>query len=366
MTQSQSKIPGHNLTFHDDLPKLRDVEARLKAFLKTTRERVQRIEIEAGRMADEDRAFSYGIVDDADMRQIKIRSVRYLERLHSSTGMYHLAEESRVRLTPLKGGSPVARIATEHEADEIAADLHAEMPWMAPATEAVWHGLRASAREGLPGLRFSPLVLVGSPGIGKSFWARRLAHHLVTPTTLIDATGEPATFALVGSQRGWSSATPGKLMQTVLKERHGGPLVIVDEVEKSGDVHSSRGTHHSLTDALLPLLERMTAATWECPFFQIKCDMSWVNWVMTANSRRGLPEPLQSRCLVLDLADLTTNQLRQFAQTEGARRCLPDPAMAALMDVFDCGAVKNAGLSLRTVSRMLDRAETLVCKPTLN
>ena len=366
MTQSQSKIPFHDLTFYDDLPKLRDVEARLKTFLKTARERAQRIEIEAGRMTEEDRVYPYDLVDDADMRRIKIRSVRYLERLHSSTGMYHLAEENRVRLTPLRGGLQVAHIATEHEADEIAAALHAEMPWMAPATEAVWHGLRASAREGLPGLRFSPLVLVGSPGIGKSFWARRLAHHLAAPTTMIDATGKPATFALVGSQRGWSSATPGKLMQTVLKERHGGPLVIVDEVEKSGDVHSSRGTRHSLTDALLPLLERMTAATWECPFFQIKCDMSWVNWVLTANSRQGLPEPLQSRCLVLDLADLTTDQLRHFAQTEDARRCLPDPAMAALMDVFDCGAIKNAGQSLRTVSRMLDRAQTLACQTMLN
>lgn len=366
MTQSQSKIPFHNLTFHDDLPKLRDVETRLKVFLKTIREKTQRAEIEAGQKTEEDRVFSYDIVDDADMRRIKIRSVRYLERLHSSTGMYHLAEDSRVRLTPLKGGLPVARIATEHEADEIAAALHAEMPWMASATEAVWHGLRASAREGLPGLRFNPLVLVGSPGIGKSFWARRLAHHLALPTTLIDATGEPATFALVGSQRGWSSATPGKLMLTVLKERHGGPLVIVDEIEKSGDVQSSRGTRHSLTDALLPLLERMTAATWECPFFQVKCDMSWVNWVMTANSRKGLPAPLQSRCVVLDLPDLTRDQLRHFAKIEGARRGLPDPAMAALMDVFDCGAIKNAGLSLRTVSRMLDRAQTLVCKPILN
>ena len=366
MTQSQSKIPFHDLTFYDELPKLRDVETRLKVFLKNIREKTQRAEIEAGRKTEEDRVFSYDIVDDADMRRIKIRSVRYLERLHSSTGVFHLAEENRVRLTPLKGGLPVAHIATEHEADEIAAALHAEMPWMAPATEAVWQGLRASAREGLPGLRFSPLVLVGSPGIGKSFWARRLAHHLATPTTLIDATGEPATFALVGSQRGWSSATPGKLMQTVLKERHGGPLVIVDEVEKSGDVHSSRGTRHSLTDALLPLLERMTAATWECPFFQIKCDMSWVNWVMTANSRQGLSEPLQSRCLVLDLADLTTDQLMHFAQTEGTRRGLPDPAMVALLDVFDCRAIKNAGLSLRTVSRMLNRAQTLVCKPILN
>jgi len=315
MTRSQSIIPFHGLVFSDELPKLRDVEKRLRTFLKTTREQAQRIEIAAGRMTDEDRTYPYDLVDEDDMRRIKRRAMLLLERMHSATGMYHLTEENRARLTPLRGGLPVARVATEHEADEIAAALHAEMPWMAPATEAVWHGLRASAREGLPGLRFNPLVLVGSPGIGKSHWARRVAYYLAVPTTLIDATGEPSTFALVGAQRGWSSATPGKLMQTVLRERHGGPLVIIDEVEKAGDVHSSKGTRHALTDALLPLLERMTAATWECPFFQVKCDMSCVNWVMTANSRQGLPDPLQSRCKVLDLPDLTTGPLRHFAQT---------------------------------------------------
>lgn len=296
MTQSQSTIPFHNLTFHDDLPKRRDVETRLTKFLRTTRENAPRVEIEAGRMTDDDRVYPYDLVDEDDMTRIKRRVLWFLDRKQASTGMHHLTEDVRVRLTPLRGGLPVAGIATEHEADEIAAALHAEMPWMAPATEAVWQGMRTSAREGLPGLRFNPLVLVGSPGIGKSFWARRLAHHLAVPTTMIDATGEPAAFALVGSQRGWSSATPGRLMQTVLRERHGGPLVIVDEVEKAGDVHSSRGTRHALTDALLPLLERMTAATWECPFFQVKCDMSWVNWVMTANSRQGfLPSGLHSK-----------------------------------------------------------------------
>ncbi|WP_106745079.1 AAA family ATPase [Yoonia maritima] len=366
MTNSQSKIPFHNLTFYDDLPKLGDVEARWKKFLKATRDAAQRAEIEAGRIAEDDRVDLFDLLDDADKRRIKRRAMRFLDCLHSSTGMRHLSEENRARLTSLRGGLPIAKIATEHEADEIAAALHAEMPWMAPATETVWHGLRASARDGLPGLRFNPLVLVGSPGIGKSHWARRLAHYLEVPTTKIDATGEPGSFALVGSQRGWSSATPGKLLQTILQNRHGGPLVIVDEVEKSGNVQATNGARHTLTDALLPLLERMTAETWECPFFQIKCDMSWVNWVMTANSRNGLPEPLQSRCIVLNLPDLTTVQPRQFVETEGARRGLPDPAMAALMDVFDCGAIKNANLSLRTVSRMLDRAQTLACTPMLN
>jgi len=343
MTRSQSTIPFHNLTFHDDMPKQRDVEKRLNAFLKTIRESAQRAEIEAGRMTDEDRVYSYDIVTDADMRRIKMRSVKYVERLRASTGMDHLSEENQLRLGALKGGLPVAKIKTEHEADEIAATLHSEMPWMAPATEAVWHGLRASARNGVPGLRFNPLVLVGSPGIGKSHWARRVAHHLSVPTTMIEATGEPA-----------------------MRERHGGPLVVIDEIEKSGEVHSNKGARHTLTDALLPLLERMTAATWQCPFFQVKFDMSWVNWVMTANSRQGLPEPLQSRCVVLDLPDLTTDQLRQFAQTEGTRRGLPSPAIAALMDVFESVAITNAGLSLRTVSRMLDRAETLVHQPLLN
>jgi hypothetical protein len=34
----------------------------------------------------------------------------------------------------LRDGVSVTRILTEHKADEIAAALHAEMPWMAPAT----------------------------------------------------------------------------------------------------------------------------------------------------------------------------------------------------------------------------------------
>ena len=260
----------------------------------------------------------------------------------------------------------MSRIETEHEADEIAAALHAEMPWMARATEEVWHGLRASAREGLPGLRFSPLVLVGPPGIGKSHWARRLAHHLAVPTTTLEATGEPGSFALVGTQKGWGSASPGKLVQTVLSEQHAGPLVIIDEVEKTGEVTSTQGSRHTLTDALLPLLERMTAQAWECPYFQIRFDMSWANWVMTANSRVGLPAPLQSRCVVLDLPGLTPDQLRDFAKIEGKRRSLPEPALGALMDIFDCGAIRSSELSLRTVSRMLDRAETLSNSPTLN
>lgn len=364
MTRATTTIPFSNIKFIDKIPRLSDLTERLTYKLRQIRMELN--SREPHRMADGTPQSSHALITDADTARIRRRAMRYLERLHSFTGTQHLPERDAALLTPLRGGLPVARIETEHEADEIAAALHEEMPWMAPATEVVWHGLRASVHNGLPGLRFDPLVLVGSPGIGKSFWARRLAHHLDVPTTSIDATGEPAAFSLVGAQRGWGSASPGKLMQTALRERHAGPIVIIDEVEKSGNVQSNQGSRHTLTDALLPLLERMTAETWECPYYQIRVDMSWANWVMTANSRWGLPAPLMSRCVVLDLPDLTEAQLKIFVEEQGAKRSLPRPAIDATLEAIQRRmAAAGRTPSLRTVSRMLNRAELMAQRPVL-
>jgi hypothetical protein len=364
MTRATTTIPFSTIKFIDNIPRLSDLAERLTQKLREIRMELN--QSEPDRMSAGGAQSRYDLITDVDTIRIKRRAMRYLERLHNSTGTQHLPQRDQALLTPLRGGLPVARILTEHEADEIAAALHAEMPWMAPATEVVWHGLRASARNGLPGLRFDPLVLVGSPGIGKSFWARRLAHHLEVPTTSIDATGEPAAFSLVGAQRGWGSAAPGKLMLTALRERHAGPIVIIDEVEKSGNVQSTEGSRHTLTDALLPLLERMTAETWECPYYQIRADMSWANWVMTANSRWGLPAPLLSRCIVLDMPDLTGSQLQVFVEEQGAKRSLPRPAIDATLEAIQRRmAAAGHTPSLRTVSRMLDRVVFMAQRPVL-
>jgi ATP-dependent Lon protease len=111
-----------------------------------------------------------------------------------------------------------------------------------------------------------------------------LVAEIGVPTCLIEAGSEPAGFAVAGAQRGWGTAGPGKPLQTVLRTLVANPLVIVDEVEKAGEIRLDRGHAHGLTDALLPPLERSTAAAWPCPYFQIAFDMSWMSCVLTANT----------------------------------------------------------------------------------
>ena len=154
--------------------------------------------------------------DATDDARIRRRVARLLEKREAASGLGHLKSEERERLGILRDGVRLVTIASEHRADEIAAELHAEMPWMAPATEIVWQAMRRSVLRGDAGLRLPPLLLDGPPGIGKSVWARRLGEIIDTPRVVIEATGENAGFGIVGLQRGWGNAAPGRLLESIL------------------------------------------------------------------------------------------------------------------------------------------------------
>lgn len=257
----------------------------------------------------------------------------------------------------------LVRITSEDAADELAAELHDEFPWLAPATETVWHAMRRSVREGWPGLRLPPMLLDGPPGIGKSVWARRLAELIHAPSEIVEATGETASFGIVGNQRGWSNAAPGRPLEAILLTRIGNPVVIVDEVEKAGSALSSSGRAFDLAASLLPLLEPATARTWTCPYFRVRFDMSWVGWILTANTCRTLPDPLLSRCPAIHLRALSPDDLAGFALRECRRRHLSQASDEAIIEALQHLSFRSERLNLRTVIRMLDRAEQLEADP---
>lgn len=294
-----------------------------------------------------------------DKRRIARRVSRLLQKRSATTGLARLSKDDQTRLSVLRDGAELRQLPNEHRADEIAAMLHTEFPWLAPATIAVWDGIRKSVRDGSPGLSFPPLLLDGPPGIGKSVFARRVAELVGLPALTYEATGESASFGLVGAQRGWSNAQPGRVITTILQTLVANPIVIIDEIEKAGVVTSGRGRTFSLPDSLLPLLEPATARAWNCPYYEVTFDMSWISWILTSNTWRDLPDPLLSRCPPIQLQDIEPQQILDFARKRGAANCLsPESTEAVVMAICRTLAAGHR-VSLRDVNRMIVRAETL-------
>ncbi|MYE58584.1 MAG: AAA family ATPase [Alphaproteobacteria bacterium] len=303
------------------------------------------------------------------LSRIRRRVDTLVERRRRANGLTHLRDRDKdqaKRLRALSGAVPAPGLESEDRADEIAAALHEEMPWMAPATEVAWHAFRRSGRLGEP-VRLGPMVLVGPPGIGKTHWARRLSDRLGTPSCTIDASQGLASFSVVGTESGWASSQPGRPLDTMLQHRIANPIIVVDELCKASSIRSTAGVSASFLPALLGLLEPESARDWTCPFFKVKLDMRHLSWVMLANTLATVPEPVLSRARVLPIPDVTPAQLKDFARRRAAAMGLEAPAVDAVVETLDrAPALLPRRLSLRDVNRMLERAVELAARPLMH
>lgn len=351
------------------------IEERLKWYLHKLRRQSNRISNQkigplepyynANYQENSSKSERFASLNQEDHDKIKRRTKSIITRRKAISSLDHLKREDRERLeSELWAGVKLITIHSEHQADLIAAKLHAEMPWMSQVSDIVWKAMRRSVVAGLPSLQIPPLLLVGSPGIGKSHFARRLAHWLALPTTILEATGENAGFGIVGSQRGWSSAHPGRALQTILQSKVANPVVVVDEIDKCGTAISSAGISFGLTDALLPLLEPLTAQTWSCPYYQVSFDMSHIIWILTANDTRRVPEPLMSRCPPIRLRHLTAAELIEFVLQEGMRRGISQLGIETMSETISRQTARHSDVSLRDALRLLQITAHIESRPT--
>lgn len=298
--------------------------------------------------------------DDAERRMAKARhriqwrAERLVKARERAAGIGGLKREILEPLREaLKQGIALAGPASEHEADELAAALLNELPWMGAAIEPLWRDMRVSARQER-GLHFRPILLDGPPGIGKSHLAQRLAALAALPWTSIDLGSTTEGFPIAGAERTWGSAMPGRPVRTILAHRIANPIVFVDELDKGGSLYSSSGQPTSAHTALLSLVEPGTAQRWPCPYFGLRFDMRHVNWILAANAIAPLPAPLRSRLRIVPVRGPNRAEMITFAAGRLRQRGLPEDALAVLERLILTFPEGDPRLDLRRVLRMIE------------
>lgn len=298
-----------------------------------------------------------------DIDKARARANAIVEARKRASGMAHLNKEDAHRLAAVKDGARLVPPPTVHRADEIAAEMHAEFPWLDDVSTRFWQAIRCCAEDRSPGIRLPPVILDGEPGVAKTAFTYFLGGLLGMPVVEVNAGTENAGFGLSGSQRTWSTAQPGRLLNSILDTGCASQLVLIDEVEKAGDVRSSKGIAYNLEVNLLPLLEPITASRWTSPYFEIQCDMSWVSWVLTSNNAAQLHPALRSRCHIIRVRDLTEKEMSSFVAREGRRRDLNDAAISAAIEAVKGLRKLKPRIDLRDAMRIINQGVAIQRRP---
>jgi ATP-dependent Lon protease len=148
----------------------------------------------------------------------------------------------------------------------------------------------ALAVAGNEAVQFTPMLLLGEPGLGKTYFAKKLARALGTGFEFVSMTSLTAGWILTGASAQWNNSRPGKVAQTLIEGDYANPVVVLDEVDKAGG-----DSRYDPIGALYPLLERDTAAHFKDEFIDVDMDASHILWVATANDESTIPEPILNR-----------------------------------------------------------------------
>lgn len=229
--------------------------------------------------------------------------------------------------------------------------LRVDMPHFADVLDELSDHV-ALAREARRPLRASPLLLLGPPGVGKSFFCNKLASALGLPTHRLAMDNAQGPSQLSGSASFWSNSQTGLVFKALALGPHISPLILLDEIDKA-----PRVAQYDPLASLHGLLEPSTAQRFQDASFALSLDARFVLWVATANSVSELDGPLRSRFSVHAIAAPTPEQARRIAASV-AREALAQSGLSLEISpaLLDHLALRTPRQQRQSVERALGRA----------
>lgn len=310
-------------------------------------------------------------VEQVEDSRAEVAAAQIAEEVGASAGGRTVVIHDAEGLTPGKSGSDkdvrdtlrvsvatfkkVLGPADRAAVDEVAATLYATSPWMREVIRFIWSAMLDNLDD-RGAAAIPPLLLVGPPGCGKTFLAERLAALLSRPWKRLDGAAMTSAFAVAGGDFLWRHSHPSEAVRMIASSGAANPLIVFDEVEKAT---SSSGGDPRM--AVLPLLQRETAARYQDPYLQAQIDLSHVDWILLANSTNGLPPPLLDRVNVFHVSYPEGEDLYRTVERALGAEAADEAVIRAVVTAIEAGA-----MTLRGLDRVKSRLRAINRRPRLN